>query len=53
MRLLQKFLISSLFNRHLYLKDTTRLLDSHYAGSLKCEFPAYLLYNQTAYKYLK
>ena len=49
MRLLQKFLINSLSNnRHLTLKDTTRLLDSHYAGSLKCEFPAYLLYNQTA-----
>ena len=50
MRLLQKFLISSLSNsnRHSTIKDTTRLLDSHYAGSLKCEFPAYLLYNQTA-----
>lgn len=48
MRLLQKFLISSLSNMHLNLKDKTRLLDSHYAGSLKCEFPAYLLHNQTA-----
>lgn len=48
MRLLQKFLISSLSDRNSIIKDTTRLLDSHYAGSLKCEFPAYLLYNQTA-----
>ena len=48
MRLLQKFLISSLSDSHSTLKDSTRLLDSHYAGSLKCEFPAYLLYDQTA-----